>query len=60
MKTWLKYVIAFFSFVLLLTAFIFVFGPNSYRAGFQNNDPSFVPSTDRYDFRTPRHPSDTQ
>lgn len=27
MKTWFKYAVAFFSFVILLTAFIFIFGP---------------------------------
>jgi hypothetical protein len=40
MKTWLKYSVAFFSFVVLLTVFIVVFGPGSYREAFRDGTPS--------------------
>lgn len=38
MQTWAKYVISFFVLILVLTGFIFAFGPASTRAAFRSGE----------------------
>ena len=38
MQTWLKYVISFFALSLILTGFIFAFGPASTRQAFRSGE----------------------
>ena len=38
MQTWAKYVLSFFALILVLTGFIFAFGPASTRAAFKSGE----------------------
>lgn len=59
MQTWLKYAISFFALALILTSFIFMFGPASTRQAFRSGETQTGQLNSNAQLTTPGEPLTT-